>query len=117
MALSEPYAGSFTASTIELSFVSGTSTLQTILDDGVYQLFLDVNAVAQGDIFEVRVYERVQSAGTKRVCQMFVIADAQGTDGAHAIFPPLQLMHGWDMTIIRTAGVDRVVGYSIRKIV
>jgi hypothetical protein len=116
MALSEPYVGSFTASTTELSFVSGTSTLQSVTDDGVYQLFLDVSTLAQGDVFEIRVYEKVQAAGTKRVCQMFVLSDAQGTDGAIAVFPPLQLMHGWDMTIDRTAGADRVIEYSIRKI-
>ena len=117
MALTEPYVGSFTASTVELSFVSGTSTLQSITDDGVYQLFLELDALLQGDIFEVRIKEKVRAASTQRTCQLFVLADAQGTDGANAVLPPLQLMHGWDMTIIRTAGVDRVIAYSIRKIV
>jgi hypothetical protein len=116
MALSEAYVGSFTASTTELSFVSGTSTLQSVTDDGVYQLFLELNNLAQGDMFEVRFYEKVQSSSTKRVCQLYVFSDAQGTDGAVAVFPPLQLMHGWDMTIIRTAGADRSIAYSIRKI-
>jgi hypothetical protein len=116
MALTEPYSGSFSVSTTELSFVSGTSALQEVTDDGIYQLFLDLNTVANGDVFEVRVYEKVRSSSTKRVAHHFVIADAQGTDGAIAVTPPLQLMHGWDMTIDRTAGADRTIEYSIRKV-
>lgn len=115
MALTEAYAGSFTVSTTELSLVSGTSTLQEVATEGVYQVFLDLSALANGDVFEVRVYEKVRSASTKRVVALYVFADAQGADNANAVLPPLHLMHGWDVTIDRTAGADRTIEYSIRR--
>lgn len=115
MALTEAYAGSFSVSTTELSLVSGTSTLQEVAVAGVYQVLLDLSAMANGDVFEVRVYEKVQSSSTKRVVSVFVFADAQGADNAIAALPPLHLMHGWDITIDRTAGADRTIEYSIRR--
>lgn len=117
MALSEPYgANSLTVSTTELSLVSGTSTLQTVADDGVYQAFLDLSALAIGDGFIFRVYEKVNSAGTKRVVWSAMFTHAQGVDNAIFVTPTLILLHGWDMTIIRTAGADRSIPYSIRKV-
>ena len=117
MALSEPYgANSLTVSTTELSLVSGTSSLQTVTDDGVSQAFLDLSALAVGDGFIFRVYEKVNSAGTKRVVWSAILAHAQGADNAIFATPTLILLHGWDMTIIRTAGADRSIPYSIRKV-
>ncbi len=117
MALEVAYEGSFSVSTTELSMVSGTSTLQTITaEPGVYQLFLDLNALVNGDVFEVRIYERVVSGGTKRIVTPFTLADAQGADHAIWAGPALQLMHGWDFTIIRTAGSDRTIAYSLRRV-
>lgn len=115
MALTEEYAGSLSVSTTELSLVSGTSTLQSVADAGVFQVFLDLSALANGDVFEVRIYEKVRSASTKRVVSTFVFTDAQGTDNANAVLPPLHLVHGWDVTVLRTAGSDRTLEYSIRK--
>ena len=116
MAISEPYSGSITVSSVELSLVSGTSTLQSITDDGVYQIFLDINAVANGDIFEVRVKEKITSGGTQRVAFMFYISDAPGADGAGWVSPSLILLHGWDVTLVKIAGTDRSIPYSIRKV-
>lgn len=115
MALTEPYEGSLTVSTTELSLVSGTSTLQEVTVDGVYQVMLDLSAMANGDAFEARIYEKVRASGTKRVIAFYLFTDAQGADGANQALEPLQLMHGWDVTLIKTAGTDRAIGYSIRK--
>jgi hypothetical protein len=116
MAITEPYAGTLTVSTTELSLVSGTATLQSVTDDGVYQLFLDLTNIANGDSFEVRVKEKVTSAGTQRVAFMFSLTDSYGADGAGWVSPSLILLHGWDVTLIKTAGTDRSFGYSIRKV-
>ena len=66
MAIAELYSGSATISTTEISLVSGTSSLQSDATDGIYQVFLDLNALANGDVFELKVKEKVRSADTQR---------------------------------------------------
>lgn len=114
MAVTQPYVGSFTASTTELSLVSGTSTLQNITTAGCYQAFLDLTNMANGDVYEFRIYEKVQSGSTKHIIQCYTFTDAQGADNAIWVSPALMLLNGWDFTLKRTAGADRTIEYSIR---
>lgn len=117
MALSEAYTSAgVTISTNEISLVSGTTTLQNITTDGIFQAFIDLSALAAGDEFEFKIYEKVNSAGTKRVCFPATFANAQGTNNAIAVSPALFLMHGWDMTLKKITGTDRSIPYSIRQI-
>jgi hypothetical protein len=117
MAISEAYSSTgLTVSTTELSLVSGTSTLQTVTTDGIFQCLLDLNALALGDSFDFRIYEKVAGGSTKRIAFIATFANAQGADNAVWISPSLVLLHGWDMTLIRTAGADRSIGYSIRSV-
>ena len=69
MAISEPYElDGVTVGSSELSVVSGTTTLQTITDDGVYQLWIDAGNMAKADEFVVKAYEKVEgTGGTKKV--------------------------------------------------
>jgi hypothetical protein len=116
MAVSIAYDNSnaaLTVSNTELSLVSGTSSLQTITTAGVYQVFLDpVTNLAKGDEFSLKIYEKARSGGTKRVVFQMKISDAQAELWCT---PPLMLINGWDVTLIRTAGSDRAFDYSIRK--
>ena len=116
MAIAEYAAGSETVSTTEHSLTTDTAGPDTQTDDGVYQCFLDLNALALGDSFEFRVYEKVQSSDTQRVVLLQSWSNAQGTDGAIWVSPSLVLIHGWDMTLIKTAGTDRAITWSIRRI-
>jgi hypothetical protein len=114
MAISEVFADSASISTSEY-FVAGDSTsadYQTA--DGVYQLWLDLSAVVAGDIFTIRVYEKVGSAGTARV----VLTDSVTgpLESPHYVTPSLILMHGWEFSLIRNAGSDRTIAWSVRKI-
>jgi uncharacterized protein YhhL (DUF1145 family) len=43
-------------------------------------------------------------------------SNAQGADAAIAVSPALVLMHGWDMSLLKTAGTDRAITWSIRKV-
>jgi hypothetical protein len=116
MAISEPYElDGVTVGSTELSIVSGTTTLQTVTDDGVYQLWIDpVTNMAKADEFIVRIYEKVEATGgTKRVVFAATLSDAQAE---LFVTPMLILMHGWDMTIQKVAGTDRAFDASIRKV-
>lgn len=116
MAIAEAYAGSFTSSTTELSLISGTSTLQNGTTDGIFQVFLDLSALADGDSFDFRIYEKVQAGSTKRVVMCSTFANAQGADSANWVSPALALINGYDFTLKRTAGSDRTIEYSVRSV-
>lgn len=114
MAFSEPYGiNSVIVGTTELSIVSGTTTLQTITTDGIYQLWVDPFNMAKGDRFIFKVYEKVRSAGTKRLVFDITLSDAQARA---LVVPNLILFHGWDMTITKVSGTDRAFDASIRKV-
>lgn len=115
MAISEPYElDGVTVGTTELSIPNGGTTLQTITDDGVYQLWVDAANMAKGDEFIIRIYEKVEgTGGTKRVCFASTLSDAQTELW---VSPMLILINGWDMTIQKVAGTDRAFDASIRKV-
>jgi ATP phosphoribosyltransferase regulatory subunit HisZ len=114
MAISAAYEGSASISTTEYSLPNAGTTLTPITADGVYQLFLDLNALAAGDLYELRLYEKVQSAGTQRLCEMWIFDGAQGHP--HHVSPAFVLLHGWDMTMKKGSGTDRTIGWSIRQL-
>jgi hypothetical protein len=115
MAITEAFAGIETVGTTEHSLTTDTAGPDVETSDGVFQCFLDLNAVAAGDTFEFRVYEKVQASDTQRVC-FLVTFGLQGADAAIAVSPSLVLMHGWDMTLRKTAGTDRAISWSIRRV-
>lgn len=115
MAITEAFSGTETVSTTEWSLTTDTSGPDAQTDDGVYQTFVDLNALANGDAYRLRVYEKVLSGSTQRVVYEATITDAQ-IDGIFAT-PSLILMHGWDITLLKTAGTDRSIDWSIRKVV
>lgn len=116
MAISEAYQNSQSVTGTEHSLPNDAtySSSSPITTDGVYQLFLDLNALAAGDKFELKVYEAISSAGTQRLVYHCVFSDAQA-DPLWAS-PSLILMHKWDMTLKKLAGTDRTIDWSIRVI-
>ena len=115
MAISEPYElDGVTVGAAELSIVSGTTTLQTITDDGVYQLWIDAGVMAKGDEFIVKLYEKVEATGGTKKC--FAQWSLQGVQTEIFVTPTFILINGWDMTITKLAGTDRAFDASIRKV-
>lgn len=114
MAITNPYEGSLTISTTELSLVSGTSTLQTNTTAGAWQALIDVNALVAGDAFRLRIYESVQASGTKRILQEVILRGAQVQPVY--VSAPIVLMNGWDITLTRLLGADRIIPYSLRRV-
>lgn len=104
-----------TISTAEYSLPADTTvgvpTAQT--DDCLLQVWIDFGAMVAGDVYEVRIYEAIN--GTQRVLAGFpaVLVDVQV--GPY-VTPALFMGEGWDVTVKRTAGADRSIGWSLRKI-
>lgn len=115
MAISEAFANTQTVTTTEHDLPSDTTTLGAQTDDGVYQIFLDLNALADGDTFRLKVYEKVQSTDTQRVFFQQDIANAQGIEDVW-VSPSFILIHGWTVTLTKVAGTDRIITWSIRKV-
>jgi len=116
MAISEPYElDGVTVGTSELSIVSGTTSLQTVTDDGVYQLWVDDGGnMTKTEEYAIRIYEKVEgTGGTKKVC---FAATLKGVQSEVFVSPSLILINGWDMTLQKLAGTDRAFDASIRKI-
>ena len=116
MAFSEAYSGTNGTWGTEYSLVNASTSLATEATDGIYQVLLDLNAMVLGDTYEFRCYEKVRSSDTQRVAFINTFSHAQGADGAIWVSPAIQLMHGWDFSVKRTAGSDRTITWSIRAV-
>lgn len=110
MAITEYASGTISISG-EKSVVSGTNTLQTVTDDGVYQVFLDLSDMAAGEYVTLHVKEKIVSGGSQ---VDIYSAEFSGTQSSPFVTPSLILMHGWDITITGSSGL--VVSASIRRV-
>lgn len=114
MAITQAFSGTESVSTTEWSLTTDTAGPDTDTTDGIFQIFLDLNALAAADVFELRVYEKVLSGSTQRRVYAARFADAQADPVW--VSPSLILLHGWDATLIKIAGTDRSIDWSIRSV-
>jgi hypothetical protein len=103
-----------TISTTEYFLAADSTTPSYQTTDGVFQLFLDLNALAAADQFSVRLYEKYDSGGTTRLVEEWIFSNAQSKPGV--FLPAFTLGEGWDFSILKLAGTDRSIPWSIRKI-
>ena len=113
MPISEHASGTRTAGTPpEASFTAlGTSPDTT---DGVYQFFIDVSNLANGDTIEIQLLEKVLSSGTARLVFEATVSNVQ--DEPIWASPSLVLLHGWTLQMRQTAGTARTYDWSQRKV-
>lgn len=110
----ESFTGSETVSTTEWSLTTDTSGPDADTTEGVFQAFIDLNALAAGDVFEFAVYEKVRTGDTQRVVYSAQFANAQAQPVW--VSPTLILGVGWDMTLIKISGTDRTINWRISEI-
>lgn len=113
MALAEYVTGTEAVSTTEWSLVTDTAGPDTVGDDGVYVLFLDLSDMVAGDELQIRVYEATRSGDTQRILYQATRVGVQATPNYMSI--PFFLLHGWDMTLDAIAGTITVL-WSIRRV-
>lgn len=105
-----------TISTSEYSLPANTTvsvpTSQT--STGIIQVYADVANMVAGDQYELKLYEKCNTASTQRLVETWILTGAQ----ARPMFvgPALILSQGWDFTAKRLAGSDRVIGWSVRTV-
>jgi hypothetical protein len=103
-----------TISTTETSMTTNTSGPDSEVSDGIFQAFVDLNAMAAGDVFEWKLYETTRtSGGTQRLVQSARFSHAQATP--IWVSPALLLGVAWDMTLKKISGTDRSIAWRIAK--
>lgn len=107
---------SATISTSEYSLpadtTTGVPTSQT--DDCLLQCWIDFGAMIAGDQYRVRFYEKVNGTGATQ--RQLLEAVLTGAQAAPWVSPAMFMAHGWDVTVLKLAGTDRSIGWSLRKI-
>lgn len=105
-----------TVGTTEHSFITDTSGPDAATVPGVYEAFIDVNALAAGDVFELTLYETVaSSSGTQRVVWKHVLTGPY----SHPVLvlPSFIAGVGFDLTMKKISGTDRAINARIAKAV
>ena len=114
MAISEAFTNAATISTTEWSLTTSTSGPDAETADGIYQVFVELNALAAGDVFELKLYEKTTASSTQRLVYSCRFAGVQGAPVWAS--PSFILLHGWDVTLKKISGTDRSIAWSIRKV-
>lgn len=112
--MSQLFTNSVTISTTEISLTGGTSTILTQTTSGIVQLVLGLQNLVSGDVFKLKIYEKVRAASTQYAAHQLTITGAQATPVMIVASP--YLANGWDFTLIRMAGSDRVIEWSVRQV-
>jgi len=110
----EAYTGTETIGTTEHSLTTDTAGPDVDVNAGLYQAFIDLNALAAGDTFVFKVYEKVRTGDTQRVVYEATFTGVQSQP--IWVSPSLILGVGWDMTLDKTAGTDRAINWRISKV-
>lgn len=109
------------------AFASGTQTCVVGTEHfvsspnaaGLYQLALDLNALADGDVLEVRTYQMVLTGGTQRVRDTQTFYGAQPTDGLILNSIPvgneLTDTNAIRFSIKQTFGTGRAIPWKVLK--
>lgn len=109
--MSEIYGDSASISTTEYSLPNDSIILTPITTPNTVQLFLDLSNLQAGDEFELRIYEKVIGSASQ-VLIFPVVSLVSGMSSY--VTPALCLEHGWDITLVKVAGSDRTIAWSIR---
>jgi hypothetical protein len=98
------------------------NTEHTLLDvavAGSFTLHVDKNAMASGDVLELRIYQIVLTGGTRRVAYFDRWMDAQPADDQIAISVPIsnELTDAGSLrfTLKQTAGTGRSYPWKVLK--
>jgi hypothetical protein len=110
----EAFAGTETVGTTEWSMTTDSSGPDADTTPGVFQPFIDLNAVAAGDVFRFAVYEKCRTGDTQRLIYTSEFAGVQSAP--IWVGPSLLLGVGWDMTLKKISGTDRAINWRISKV-
>ena len=114
-AVTEPFSGTDVIGVTEFFCASDSTTKTKQTDDGLYQLWVDVNAMAKSDVFEIKAYDEVRDAATTdRIVMTSTLIGLRSNKIWTS--PVLFLANGWEFSLKKGAGTDQSLPRSIRKV-
>lgn len=90
-------------------------TLATIATDGSFVLYVDTNAMVDGDVLELRAKVKVRSVGTTRTILLGTYQHAQTNESVKASIPVASI-NELVFTLKQTAGTGRAFPWEIVKL-
>jgi hypothetical protein len=110
----EAFTGTETVGTTEHSMTTDTAGPDAATTAGLFQPFIDLDAVAAGDTFRLAVYEKCRTGDTQRLVYTAEFTGAQPAPLWAG--PSLLLGVGWDMTLKKIAGADRAINWRVSQV-
>lgn len=107
-----PTSDSATISTTEYFLASDSTTATYQTSDVIAQFYIDFSNMAAGDQYRVRVYEKINGSSARTIYD----ATLSGAQSSPLVTPSLILTEGWECSVIKVAGTDRSIGWSIRTV-
>ena len=104
--------GSATIGSTEFSLPNNSTTLTPQTTAGQVQVFIDFAALAAGDVYLVKIYEKARTADTQRLVHQAYVVPMPAPLWTN---PALTLSRGWDITVTKVSGTDRAIPWSIRR--
>src|SRR5262249_31374753 len=102
--------GSATIGTTRYSLPNASTTLTPQTSDVRLQVWLDLGNLVAGDHFLLTIWEKANGGTQAPVYK----ARLRGVRGNLFSTPTLILGDGWDATLEKVAGGDRMIGFSLR---
>lgn len=109
MAITEEAGGT------QLTVINTEHTLTTIVAEGVFQLFVDMDPLVNGDELELRADLELRAGGTAKTVFFATYAHDQGADGVVAASPPIPKVTNTDLifTLKQVAGAVRTFTWTV----
>lgn len=105
--------GSATISTTEYSLPANANysagSPQTV--DEYVEVEINLANLAAGDQYCIRIYDKINGSSQRVAWE----ATVTGVQPYPVLTPSLLLGEGWDVTILKLAGVDRAIGWGVRN--
>ncbi len=108
------YSGSTSITTTEYFLPNASTTAAPIASAGLYELFMDLTNLVDGDIIQLTIYETTVSAGTQVVYDSKQISNQQTIPGY--VYPPIILGNGWNMSLKMLSATARTVNWRISSV-
>lgn len=104
---------SATISTTEYFLASDSTTATYQTTDCVLQVMLDLSAMVAGDSYDIKFYEKADGTNAR----VFYSCTRTGVQtNPNWVSPAFVVGNGWEVSVDRTAGSDRSIGWSLYKV-